>query len=410
MNKEEKRHDTDSISVIVKKRTKLLYILIILFTVAVLAIIYLPISDIFGLKETIPPKIRQMKELASKIGKLETEVNQKQTEILKLVEEYNNQSGEKLEIFGSLGFTDKEKKLFEDKIKNQENASIKSFLRDIIDKNDEISSIKSKIKGYETFLPQPHIVSEGENHYQIAMNYLINEKAISKEKASALVERTAMLEQLAAGFKVWNFYSGDEYGTIVTQGNAPISPNELKRQEKQKLINEKDNAIAAKDKLKVELKVLESKKNQLISQTNTLNSKINQLKAGEQALNNRIKVLSQEEEKMKIRINSLFYVIDSKNNLIQKGIIKGGFLRRTKLNETSPEYFNDSIDLRKKKTIEISAKEFGLREIGEITLYPKFYKRDIDYEVKIEENKQKAVLTILADEKFKSDRVVISVK
>lgn len=410
MNKEKKRHDTKRISLIGKKRTRLLYIFIISLTVLVLAIVYFLIPNILGDRESVSPKIRQMRELSEKVGKLETQVHQKQNEILKLMEEYNKQTGDKLELFSRLGLSDEEKKILEDKIKNQQDVSIKDLLNDILDKNKEISEKKGKIKQYETLLPSPHIVVGGENHYQIATAFLINEKQVEKKKAFWLVERTALFESLIPGFKVWNFYSGNEYGTFVTQGNAAISPNEVSRQAKKKLIDEKEIAIAAKDKLEEELKILESKKEQLISQTNKLNSQIKVLKDGEQELKSRIKILSQKEAEMQRKINSLFYVVDSKNNLIKKEIIKGGFLRRTKLNETSPEYFKESIDLRKKKTIEIFPQKFDLSEIDEITLYPKFYKKGIDYEVKMDANKQKAVLTFLADEKFKSDRVVISVK
>jgi hypothetical protein len=417
MNKEKRRYDTRSISITGTKRKKLLYIFIISLTVFVLAIVYFLIPNILGDKKSVSPKIRQKRQLAAQVGKLETVLKKKEVEFSNLLKKYYNRTGENLPDLSGLGLSEEHKKVLEDKIKNQGDVSIKELLSDILEKTNEISGIKETIKKYEALLPRPHIVKEGENHYQIAMDFLVNKKGIKKKKANYLVERTLLFESLIKDFKVWNFYSGNEYGTFVTQGDATISPNELRRKAKKKLTDEKDNAIAAKDKLEEELKILETKRDILISQTknlnskiNKLNSKINELKDGEQDLKNRIEVLSQKEAEMQRKLNSLFYIVDSKDNLIQKEFIKGGFLRRTKLNETSPEYFKDCIDLRKKKAIEISAKEFQLSEIDEITLYPKFYKRDIDYEVKIEENKQKAVLTILIDEKFKSDRVVISVK
>lgn len=51
-----------------------------------------------------------------------------------------------------------------------------------------------------------------------------------------LAERTLLFDSLVPGFKVWNFYSGDEYGSFITQGNAPISPNEISRRNKKALV------------------------------------------------------------------------------------------------------------------------------------------------------------------------------
>jgi hypothetical protein len=66
--------------------------------------------------------------------------------------------------------------------------------------------------------------------------------------------------------------------------------------------------------------------------------------------------------------------------------------------------------LSKNDKIEISAQQFNLSKIDDIALYPKFYEKNIDYKVEIEKNKRKAVLTFLALEKFKTGRVIISVK
>jgi uncharacterized coiled-coil DUF342 family protein len=410
MNKVTRRHATKSISKTGKKGTRLLYLFITSLTVLVLAIVYFILPDILGDRESVSPQIRQMRELTAKVGKLETESQEKREELLNLLKEYRKKTGEPLSELTALGLSDEEREILEEKIIKSKDFTFKSLLRDILDKDNEIAGIKREIDKYEALLPRPHIVIEGENHYQIAMDFLVNEKGIEREKAIYLVERTLLFESLIPDFKVWNFYSGDEYGTFVTQGNAPISPNERMRMNKKELTDAKDKAIADKDKLEEELKELESKRDKIISQTNELKSQINALKAEKQDLNNKIKDLFKKEEEMKRKLNSLFYVVDSKNNLIQKEIIKGGFLRRTKLIETSPEYFKESIDLRKKNTIEIFARQFELSELYEITLYPKFYKRGTDYKVEIIENKKKAVLTILTVEKFKTDRVVISVK
>ncbi len=407
MNNETKRHDTKRILIIGKKRTRLLYMFIILLTIIVLAIVYFLLPNILGKKQISSPQIRQMSNLTSKIGKLETEVQEKREEIFNLIQKYSQKTGELLPALTALGLSDIEREILEKKIINSKDVTFKSLLRDILDKDNEISGIKRAIDRYEALLPRPYIVKERENHYQIAMDFLINEKGVEKRKAIWLVERTALFYTLIPGFKVWNFYSGDEYGTFVTQGDALISPNELRRQVKRKLIDAKDSAISEKESLAAEIKILEKTRDNIISEVENLRNE-------KEDLVGQLKDLSTKNEEMKkdiqSLINSLSFMVELERNLKKDGILKRVFLGSPKLKGISSEYFNQIIDLREKNTIEIYAKQFNLTKIKEITLYPRFYKRGIDYEVKLDENKQKAVLTLLTVEKFKSERVVISIK
>jgi uncharacterized protein YoxC len=408
MNKEKKRHDSKRISIIGKKRTRLLYIFIISLTVLVLAIVYFLIPNIFGDKKSVSPQIRQMRELTAQVGKLETGLKEKENEFSNLLKKYYEQTGEKIPALSALGLSAEQQKVLEDKIKNQGDVSIKELLKDILDKNDEISRIKEIIKKYEALLPRPHIVIEGENHYVIAMNFLINEKKIEERKASRLVERTALFDPLMQGFKVWNFYSkeGDEYGTFVTQGDVSISPNEVSRLAKKKLIDARDSAISEKERLASEIKILEKTRD-------SINSEVENLRDEKEDLMEQLKNLSAINEKMKGEmqtINSLYYGVKLERDLKKEGILKSVFLGSPKLQEIPPQYFNQAIDLRTKNIIEISAQQLELSQINGITLYPVYYNRDKDYKIEILENKQKAILTILAVEKLKNDRVIICVK
>ena len=408
MNKETKQNDSKHISIFGKKRTRMLYIFIISLTVLVLAIVYFLIPNIFGDRASVSPQIRQMRELTARVGKLETGLKEKENEFSDLLKKYYELTGEKIPALSALGLSAEQQKVLEDKIKNQGDVSIKELLNDILDKNDEISGIKETIKKYEALLPRPHIVIPGENHYQIAMNFLINEKGIEKKKANWLVQRTALFDSLIQDFKVWNFYSeeGDEYGTFVTQGDAPISPNEISRKAKKEIIDARDSAISEKDRLAAEIENLEKTRD-------SINSEVENLRDEKEGLIEQLKNLSATNEKMKGEmqvINSLYYGVKLERDLKKEGILKSVFLGSPKLKEIPPHYFNQAIDLRTKNIIEISAQQFGLSQINGITLYPRYYNIDKDYKVEILENKQKVILTILAVEKLKNDRVLISVK
>jgi outer membrane murein-binding lipoprotein Lpp len=389
------------------RKTIWLYVSLIALAIIVAAIVpfILPINP--GISGGSSAKINQMGRLAAKIGRLETEVREKQDELFDFLKKYRQKTGEPPPALNGLGLSEEEKKTLEYKIINVKSVSIKSLLRDILDRDSEISILKNKMKDYEAILPEPYIATGEKSHYQIAMDFLIKEKKVKKDRAIWFLERTALFDPIIPGFIVWNFYSGDEFSTFVTQGNADISPNELRRAPEKYLGDGIAKALAKKEKLTTEIKELKSTKDQLVAQVGNLQE---QAKKMEKRLNN---LSSQNLEMLRV-INSLFFMVDLEENLIKRGIIKKyaflGLSGLPKLQEISPEYFNENIDLRKTNVIEIHASQFNLSNIKKITIYPRFYKREVDYKVKIEENNQKAELMMLAIEKFKGERVIISVE
>lgn len=400
-----KKDDTSKTSLVKGKKSKLLYTFIFL-AIIVLVIFFILVSIDPGTRGSSSSKINQMKRLAAKIGKLEVEVQEKQNELLGLLKIYSQKTGKPLPIPNGLGLSDEEKKILKDKIINEKDVSLKSLLSDILEKDGEISELNDKMKDREALLPTPYVASEGESHYEIAMKFLTNERGINKEKALRLVERTALFgEPLVAGFRVWNFYSGDEFATFVTMGSADISPNRLRRIAKQYLLNARDRALAEKERLAVEINELKSTKNQLVSQ-------VSGLRYEKQELTKRLDALFKESSEMRRALYSLFFMVDLEKNLIKKGIMKSKFLGlgSPKLKEMSPEDFKQAIDLRKTDFIEIYASQFNLSKIKKITLYPKFYKKDVDYEVINVKNKKRAIVKIMDIKKFKGERVVISVE
>ena len=78
--------------------------------------------------------------------------------------------------------------------------------------------------------------------------------------------------------------------------------------------------------------------------------------------------LNRKNIAIQTRLNSLYYVIDLKKKLKEKGILKGGFLAVTKVADLSPVHFNQSIDLRNRTGIIISAREHNLNRINKIVI------------------------------------------
>lgn len=349
------------------------------------------------------PKMKQMEETVQQIQKLETGIQEKQNEVFTVLSEYKKKTGQDLPEINIMNLSPEQKKVLEEKIKNEKDVSIKSLLQDILDKNNDIQNLNGRLQELEALLPKPHVVEKGENHYQIAMNFLLNEKGVEKTRAMELVEKTALFEPIIPGFKVWNFYAEDEYGTFITQGTAPISPNQIQKKVKKELVDAKDKAISEKDKLQNDITEMEARRNELISQLDLLNQEKQNMLA-------KMGDLDQQNQGLQTKLNSVFYALDLDKNLTQKGVIKGGFLRSTKLQKIDSEMFNQSLDLRGDAKITISAATYMLSKIKDVTIYPGYFKIDVDYSVKYDENNQNVTITILDVKKFKNEKIAIAIE
>lgn len=349
------------------------------------------------------PKMKQMEETVQQIQQLESSIQKKQNEVFAILSDYKKKTGEDLPEVNIMNLSPEQKKVLEDKIKNEKDVSIKSLLQDILDKNSDIQNLNARVQELETLLPKPHLVEKGENHYQVAMNFLLNEKGVDKARAMELVERTALFEPIVPGFKIWNFYAEDEYGTFITQGTAPISPNQIQRKVKKELVDAKDKAVAEKEKLQSDIHEMEERRVELISQLDLLNQE-------KQNMLSRMSDLNDQNQEMQTALNSVHYALGRTKVLAENGIIKGGFLRATKLQKVDPSLFDRSLDLRTDPVITVNASDLQLARISDITIYPAYFKAGGDFKVEFDATRQNATITFLDARKFMSEKIAIAVQ
>lgn len=342
-----------------------------------------------------PPSLGKMQHMTQKVQGMETEATKKQAEIIQLVDQYNNKPGKKLLALDTMELTNAERHQLEQLIDQEKDVSARTLLKEILQRKEQITDLKEKITSIEDQLPAPYIAQKGDSHYGIALTYLVEQKGLTKAEAEKTIARVALFEELAEGFKIWNFYNGAEYGTSVTQGDAKVSPNVFVHRAKKALLDDRDKALSERDKLAENIKTVEEKQRQTDAQVALLNNE-------NQSLTSRVSELNE-------KVNSLFYRLDSKSNLKKKGIIKSGFLKSAKLKDVSPKQFNRSLDLNIDDQLVISAADLGVEKIKDVVLYPRFYKKNKNYKVLITTNKKHALLTLLSKEQFKSERVVIAV-
>ncbi len=396
-----KKEKSNTRKIISGKNSKLLFFFTTILLLILLIIGYFIILD--NKNSFSDNRIGQMSSLVKKVRGLEENIQSNQNDILSLVGEYKKKTGKNLPTLDVINLSEEERLLLEEKINTESNVSIKNLLAEILSKKSEILELNMHIKNIEKFLPKPHIVTEGENHYQVAMDYLINIKGIEKKEALDLVERTFLFEPLIPGFKIWNFYSNGEFGSFISQGSASISPNTIHRREKRKLTDARDSAIEERDILAEDIKELRDKRDDILLQISSLNNE-------KKHLLERIEELNLENSSIVRSVNSLHYIIDTKKNLVRGGVLRGGFLKSLKLQAVSPELFTNSVDLRSEKEIVFNIEGLNIQKIKRIRVFPKFYKSHIDYEVIFGKDNKSALLKILDRDKLKNERIVISLE
>lgn len=372
-------------------RSTFIFVMVSLICLAIMAYFVFTTGDADAKRSSMG----KMQKMTQKVKSMESESTKKQAEIIELVDQYNNKPGKKLLALDTMELTNAERDQLEKLIQRESDVSAKTLLQEILRRKERITELKDMIARIEDQLPAPHIAHKGDSHYGIAFTYLVEQRGLTKEEAEKAIAKVALFEELAEGFKIWNFYTGDEYGTSVTQGDAKVSPNVFVHRAKKVLIADRDKALSQRDKLAGDIKVIEEKQRETDAQVTLLSNE-------NQSLASRVDQLNE-------KVNSLFYRLDSKENLKKKGIIKSGFLKSAKLKDVSLDNFNRSLDLNNDDQLVISAADLGVEKIKNVVLYPRFYKKNKNYKILITPNKKHALLTLLNKDQYKSERVVIAV-
>ncbi len=308
-------------------------------------------------------------------------------------------------IPGVILFTSCSNKKIEEELNQQIQtlqAKVEELQKEVANKEDIINQLKEENDDLLSQVPESYDVQKGDNHWQIAYDYLTQKQGVTAEEAKKILADTPLFHPILVGFKVWSYFYGKAYGTFITQGDAPVSPATLVKIEKKKIQDEKlrlENEVA---KLKKQSEELTNKINEL--------EKINEdLKAQIASLNNEVSALKNKNKNLDSRLNSVYYFIDTKENLKANGKIKGTFLGLAGMNigEVTAADFQNRIDLRETTTIELKASDFKVTAIKKVRLLPKYFKETKDFQVEIAGNGESAKIHLLNKEKFHLARVII---
>ena len=346
------------------------------------------------------PQIKELTEKAAEADKAGQQLNQAGSDQQKkLAQAGVNDIKPNAE---TLQLTDDQKKALEERIKNEKNSSYQALLQEVLDKDKEIKDINSKLAKLKADLPKPDVARPNDSHYGMALRFL-KKKGVPEAEAKKLVSRVAILDKLAPGFEVYHFYANGTYGTWVSQGRAKISPNDLVRQEREKVEGERDEAVAQNEKLQEEVTDLASQKQKIEEEIVGLRSERMSL------VEERAKLQSDNAAQVS-KLNSLHYLVGKRDTLKTDGVIEIPVFAKDRAGKNwRDEVFTQSLDLRSAKTITIKAADLGLKKIGKVSVVPGSYVKDEHYKLTLSEDKQTATVELINASRFKNDKVVFAV-
>jgi len=347
------------------------------------------------------PQIKELTEKAAEADKAGQQLNQAGSDQQKkLAQAGVNDIKPNAE---TLQLSDEQKKALEERIKNEKNSSYQALLQEVLDKDKEIKDINSKLAKLKADLPKPDVARPNDSHYGMAMRFLMKKKGVPEAEAKKLVSRVAILDKLAPGFEVYHFYANGTYGTWVSQGRAKVSPNDLVRQEREKVEGERDEAVAQNEKLQEEVTDLASQKQKIEEEIVGLRSERMSL------VEERAKLQSDNAAQVS-KLNSLHYIVGKRDTLKTDGVIEIPVFAKDRAGKNwRDDVFTQSLDLRSAKTITIKAADLGLKKISKVSVVPGSYVKDEHYKLTISEDKQTATVELINASRFKNDKVVFAV-
>ena len=327
--------------------------------------------------------VAPLSELAAQFDDLESQQGQTNKKITDLLARYQRRGGSLPPGFGP-DLTDEQRSLLAERLKT-ERAGLRVLLQDIIDRDKELTTLKSQSQAMVGRLPDHVVAKEGDRHDRIAMDFLIKQ-GVSAAKAYDLVSQINLQDALVPGFRVWNSYQNGQFGTWVTAGTAGISPQQHQQRLTEMLRSEVSQVRATLERTKADLddtRNIAKRSEEALERTSADLAAMAAAAEREQA----------ENAKRSAAENTIRYVIGSKNQLVARKTIDKN-LRLRALESAGAQ----SLNLLETLDISVDGSAYGLKRIKKLTLVPEAFVNGVDYQVTIEGPFAK--LRILKRDKF----------
>lgn len=352
-------------------------------------------------------KVSQEMQTAQKIAKLEQDINGRQDQVNQLIQKYIQEGGKDLGAVMGQNLTPEQKAVLEKKLQSEEGIGYKDLISDILKNQKDIEDLRVQIQDLEKKLPSAVVVKRGDNHLDLAMNFLTKEKGLDPATAKKLALQTNLMDDLVPGFKVWNFYDNGVFGTFVTQGDAAVSPYRVIQQGKKKLVDAKNEAISQRDVLAKEKETLTEQVSDLQTKRDQLNQDVQMLQAEREDMARKLADMQNLSDDLKARLNSIFYKVGDRKALINAGLVKDPIFGQPQLLKFDEASYPDHLDLRSGDTITFSAEQAGVASIHKIKIAPgNVFKTDQDYSTTVSPDGKTGTIKVINKDKFRAERTM----
>ena len=351
-----------------------------------------------------PAEVRNFQELVMRVDKLNTQISDRESEIMDMVRKYNVAHPEAaFDTAGiaQFGLSPEQADILAKRIAAEKDVSYRGLLQEALDLNAQIEGLNQQLIDVRSKLPAPYEVREGDSHLKVCLNFL-TEKGVPEEDAMKLIEPTALTTELLPGFEVWNYFNEGVFGTFVTQGTARMSPNALTRATKRRIDTERQNLIQARNQKEQEVKDLESRREEL-------KQSIQHLEEERNAMMTQMQEMAQKNEDLARTLNTVHYAVGTFKDLSKQGLIRKPTLGKWESDDLDKVSDANAVDLRSDNRITFTSSSLGVNKIGQIVLFPRSYDEDTDYKVMISDDKQSATIVLQKPEKFRLAKIAIAV-
>ena len=349
--------------------------------------------------EAPPEQAESLAAMVEEFERVQREADSRSREMLALLERYRQKGGQLPPQLTS-ELTDEQRQVLTERVE-KERPELRRLLQDALDRDRQLQTLKAEIVKLRPSLPDSVVAQPGDRHDRLVLGFLQN-KSIPELEARRLIDQINLQEPLLPSFRVWLYLGSDASGrrifsTWVTQGTAPISPQEAQRRVREALESERARAVAGADKLKAEVAALEQRKAGLEREIGLLQDEAGAL----------LRQMGELKRKADVAENAARYVAGSRKQLRQEGVIGDSLFGSPRVKKLENLQI---LDLQATTDITLDSSAYGLTAIKKVTLLPDSLKRDLDYNVTLIESGAFAKVRLVNPQKFRRSTFVIVVE
>ena len=351
-----------------------------------------------------PPEVRNFQDLVMRVDKLNTQISDRETEIMDMVRKYNVAHPEAaFDTTGiaQYGLSPEQAEILQGRITQEKDVSYRGLLQEVLELNTQIEGLNQQLMDVRSKLPAPYEVREGDSHLKVCLNFL-TEKGVPEEESMKMIEQTSLTTEILPGFEVWNYYNEGVFGTFVTQGTARMSPNALTRATKRRIDTERQNLIAARNQKEQEVRDLEARREEL-------NQSIRALEVERNTMMSQMSEMAQKNEDLARTLNTLHYTIGTFKDLSKQGVIRKPTVGKWETNNLEKVTNPNAVDLRSENRITFTASSLGINKIGQVVIFPRSFEDEADYKIMVSEDKQAVTIVLQKPERFRLATVAVAV-